>query len=170
SKCHNTEIIDFSIRSTIKVAIYHIVFKLILKFTNFFKNFQKIFIEYFTWKDTKKKNFKLTQDYEQLIKKIKSSTQRSKQERNRSIFTLSQSAFAFHLLHNSNYLKHLLETLVMHGMFYSTFDNCQFICSGSYDKTIRIWDIETTKQFNVFKGHEYVIRSVKYGSNELMNT
>ncbi|ETN97542.1 WD repeat-containing protein [Reticulomyxa filosa] len=28
------------------------------------------------------------------------------------------------------------------------------ICSGSYDQTIRIWDIKTTKQLNVFKGHE----------------
>ncbi|ETO33932.1 WD-40 repeat protein [Reticulomyxa filosa] len=44
------------------------------------------------------------------------------------------------------------------------------ICSGSYDKTIRIWDIETTKQFNVFKGHTNYVMSVKYGSNELLNT
>ncbi|ETO09236.1 WD-repeat protein, partial [Reticulomyxa filosa] len=44
------------------------------------------------------------------------------------------------------------------------------ICSGSSDKTIRIWDIETTKQLNIFKGHESWIRSVKYGSNELLNT
>ncbi|ETN97850.1 NACHT and WD40 domain protein, partial [Reticulomyxa filosa] len=43
------------------------------------------------------------------------------------------------------------------------------ICSGSWDK-IRIWDIETTKQLNVFKGHESWINSVKYGSNELLNT
>ncbi|ETN99375.1 hypothetical protein RFI_38106, partial [Reticulomyxa filosa] len=28
------------------------------------------------------------------------------------------------------------------------------ICSGSFDQTIRMWDIETNKQFNVFKGHE----------------
>ncbi|ETO05460.1 hypothetical protein RFI_31936 [Reticulomyxa filosa] len=44
------------------------------------------------------------------------------------------------------------------------------ICSGSYDNTIRIWDIETTKQLNVFKGHEDSIKSAKYGSNELLNT
>ncbi|ETO08317.1 hypothetical protein RFI_29072 [Reticulomyxa filosa] len=41
------------------------------------------------------------------------------------------------------------------------------ICSGSYDNTIRIWDIETTKPLNVFKGHENAVRSIKYGSNEL---
>ncbi|ETO12073.1 NACHT and WD40 domain protein [Reticulomyxa filosa] len=40
-------------------------------------------------------------------------------------------------------------------------------CSGSADKTIRIWDIETTKQLNVFKGHEDFVNSVKYGSSEL---
>ncbi|ETO09292.1 hypothetical protein RFI_28093 [Reticulomyxa filosa] len=44
------------------------------------------------------------------------------------------------------------------------------ICSGSFDKTIRIWDIETAKQSIKLKGHENWIRSVKYGSNELRNT
>ncbi|ETO07652.1 hypothetical protein RFI_29738, partial [Reticulomyxa filosa] len=44
------------------------------------------------------------------------------------------------------------------------------ICSGSFDKTIQIWDIETTKQLNVFNGHINYVRSVKYGSNELVNT
>ncbi|ETO35107.1 WD-40 repeat protein, partial [Reticulomyxa filosa] len=43
------------------------------------------------------------------------------------------------------------------------------ICSGSDDKTIRIWDIETTKQLNLFKGHDSDVNSVKYGSNELIN-
>ncbi|ETO03554.1 mitochondrial GTPase, partial [Reticulomyxa filosa] len=33
------------------------------------------------------------------------------------------------------------------------------ICSGSNDNNIRIWDIETTKQFNVFKRHTGYVRS-----------
>ncbi|ETN98000.1 WD-40 repeat protein, partial [Reticulomyxa filosa] len=37
------------------------------------------------------------------------------------------------------------------------------------DKTIRIWDIETTKQSITFKGHQGIVRSVKYGLNELRN-
>ncbi|ETO34762.1 hypothetical protein RFI_02328, partial [Reticulomyxa filosa] len=44
------------------------------------------------------------------------------------------------------------------------------ICSGSVDQTIRIWDIETAKQFNIFKGHQAAVNSVKQGSNELLNT
>ncbi|ETO04346.1 protein kinase, partial [Reticulomyxa filosa] len=43
------------------------------------------------------------------------------------------------------------------------------ICSGSWDNSIRIWDIETTKQSIILEGHEYWIMSVKYGSNELGN-
>ncbi|ETO06344.1 hypothetical protein RFI_31052, partial [Reticulomyxa filosa] len=44
------------------------------------------------------------------------------------------------------------------------------ICSGSWDNSIRIWDVETTKQLNMFKGHQNAISIVKYGSNELVNT
>ncbi|ETO35227.1 hypothetical protein RFI_01846, partial [Reticulomyxa filosa] len=44
------------------------------------------------------------------------------------------------------------------------------ICSGSGDGAIRLWDIETTKQFNVFKGHTNYVNSVKYGPDGLVNT
>ncbi|ETO15935.1 WD-40 repeat protein [Reticulomyxa filosa] len=37
------------------------------------------------------------------------------------------------------------------------------ICSGSNDKTICMWDIETAKQIIVFKGHKDCVRNVKYG-------
>ncbi|ETO03067.1 WD repeat-containing protein, partial [Reticulomyxa filosa] len=44
------------------------------------------------------------------------------------------------------------------------------ICSGSCASTIRMWDIETAKQLNVFKEHTGFVNSVKYGPNELLNT
>ncbi|ETO05290.1 hypothetical protein RFI_32107 [Reticulomyxa filosa] len=39
------------------------------------------------------------------------------------------------------------------------------ICSGSYDKTIRMWDMETTKALTVIKGHNNFVMSIKCGSN-----
>ncbi|ETO08985.1 WD-repeat protein [Reticulomyxa filosa] len=41
------------------------------------------------------------------------------------------------------------------------------ICSGPHDNTIRIWDIETAKQLNILRENTDIVRSVKYGSNEL---
>ncbi|ETO08754.1 hypothetical protein RFI_28633 [Reticulomyxa filosa] len=43
------------------------------------------------------------------------------------------------------------------------------ICSGSYDKTICIWDIETTKQLIVFKGHTDYVKMFVCGIFDLIN-
>ncbi|ETO09799.1 G-protein beta WD-40 repeats containing protein [Reticulomyxa filosa] len=40
------------------------------------------------------------------------------------------------------------------------------ICSGSYDKTIRVWDLETLKELVVFRAHQDFIKSVKYSPYE----
>ncbi|ETO07315.1 G-protein beta WD-40 repeats containing protein, partial [Reticulomyxa filosa] len=80
-------------------------------------------------------------------------------------FVLDQmiKQFVYGILITTNYDNKMNNIGVIGGNGYT-------ICSGSFDKTIRIWDIETTKQLNIFKGHEDNLRSVKYGSNELVNT
>ncbi|ETO36950.1 WD-40 repeat protein, partial [Reticulomyxa filosa] len=45
---------------------------------------------------------------------------------------------------------------------YSTFDDCQFICSGSDNKTIRVWDVDNNKQIQSFNGHSFRVNCVKF--------
>ncbi|ETO03117.1 Serine/Threonine protein kinase, partial [Reticulomyxa filosa] len=47
---------------------------------------------------------------------------------------------------------------------YSTFDDCQFICSGSSDQTVRVWDIDKNKQIQLFNGHSSDVYCVKFSS------
>ncbi|ETN99622.1 serine/threonine protein kinase, partial [Reticulomyxa filosa] len=44
---------------------------------------------------------------------------------------------------------------------YSTFDDSQFICSGSNDKTVRVWDVYNNKQIQLLNGNSHV-RYVKF--------
>ncbi|ETO09439.1 hypothetical protein RFI_27940, partial [Reticulomyxa filosa] len=45
---------------------------------------------------------------------------------------------------------------------YSTFDDKQFICSGSDDKTVRVWDIDSNKQIQSFNEHLSCVHCVKF--------
>ncbi|ETO00174.1 hypothetical protein RFI_37276, partial [Reticulomyxa filosa] len=55
-------------------------------------------------------------------------------------------------------------TSIVYSIDYSTFDDCQFICSGSNDRTVRVWDVENNKQIQSFKGHSSYLRCVKFSS------
>ena len=43
----------------------------------------------------------------------------------------------------------------------------QKIVSGSYDKTIRIWDIETLNCTRVLKGHSACVRALQFDGNKV---
>ncbi|ETO36055.1 WD-40 repeat-containing protein, partial [Reticulomyxa filosa] len=52
---------------------------------------------------------------------------------------------------------------------YSTFDNCQFICSGSTDETILVCDVDNNKQIQSFSGHSSEVYCVKFSSYHYHN-
>ncbi|ETO08055.1 hypothetical protein RFI_29335, partial [Reticulomyxa filosa] len=52
---------------------------------------------------------------------------------------------------------------------YSTFGDCQYLCSGSYDKTVRVWDVDNNKQTNVFEGHSNYVNCVKFSQYHYHN-
>ncbi|ETO07195.1 F-box and wd40 domain protein, partial [Reticulomyxa filosa] len=45
---------------------------------------------------------------------------------------------------------------------YSIFDDCQFICSGSKDETICVWDVGNNKLFQSFHKHLGSVNCVKF--------
>ncbi|ETO10888.1 WD-40 repeat protein, partial [Reticulomyxa filosa] len=53
-------------------------------------------------------------------------------------------------------------TNTVNSIDYSTFDDFQFICSGSDDKTVRVWNIDSNKQIQSFNGHSDYVCCVKF--------
>ncbi|ETN98994.1 WD-40 repeat protein, partial [Reticulomyxa filosa] len=62
-----------------------------------------------------------------------------------------------------------LHTGILNSIDYSTFDNNQFICSGSSDNTVRVWDIENNKQIESFYGHSSTVFCVKFSPYHYYN-
>ncbi|ETO08969.1 WD-40 repeat protein, partial [Reticulomyxa filosa] len=52
---------------------------------------------------------------------------------------------------------------------YSTFDDGRFICSGSRDNTILVWDVDNNKQIRSFNGHSSYVYCVKFSSYHYHN-
>ncbi|ETO36105.1 WD-40 repeat protein, partial [Reticulomyxa filosa] len=52
---------------------------------------------------------------------------------------------------------------------YSTLDDRRLICSGSRDKTVRVWDVDNNKQIQSFNGHLNTVYCVKFSSYHYHN-
>ncbi|ETO34990.1 G-protein beta WD-40 repeats containing protein [Reticulomyxa filosa] len=80
------------------------------------------------------------------------------------VFVFATTVFMFDTFRSSS---RLLKTFTGHtkavwSIDYSTFNDDQLLCSGSSDKTVRVWDIDTTKQIQSFNGHSSVVNCVKF--------
>ncbi|ETO14927.1 hypothetical protein RFI_22441, partial [Reticulomyxa filosa] len=53
-------------------------------------------------------------------------------------------------------------TDIVWSIDYSTYNDCQFICSGSYDQTVRVWDVDNNKLIQSFNGHTDEVYCVKF--------
>ncbi|ETO32946.1 WD-40 repeat protein, partial [Reticulomyxa filosa] len=104
---------------------------------------------------------------EKLIQYIQnvSSTEEKKDNDNTPSFNPKYSStFSFDLFCASS---KLLKTFTGHTSWvwsidYATFDCGQFLCSGSEDRTVRVWNVETAKQIQLFNGHSHHLRCVKF--------
>ncbi|ETO05354.1 hypothetical protein RFI_32041 [Reticulomyxa filosa] len=86
------------------------------------------------------------------------------------LLTQATTYFVFDTYHSSS---KLINTFTGHtdnvcSIDYSTFDDCQLICSGSDDKTVRVWDVDNNKQIQSFYGHSDVY-CVKFSSYHYHN-
>ncbi|ETN99226.1 hypothetical protein RFI_38255, partial [Reticulomyxa filosa] len=81
------------------------------------------------------------------------------------------SKFNFDLFCSSSRLINTFteHTMAVWNIDYSTFDDCQFICSGSHDNTVRVWDIDNNKQIQSFNEHSSYVFCVKFSSYHYHN-
>ncbi|ETO00259.1 WD-40 repeat protein, partial [Reticulomyxa filosa] len=52
---------------------------------------------------------------------------------------------------------------------HSIFDDCQFICSGSSDQAVRVWDVDNNELIQSFNGHSNYVFCVKFSSYHYHN-
>ncbi|ETO36138.1 beta subunit of coatomer complex, partial [Reticulomyxa filosa] len=60
-------------------------------------------------------------------------------------------------------------TKTVYSIDYSTFGDCPFICSGSQDKTVSVWDVDNNKQIQSFNEHSSFVYCVKFSSYHYHN-
>ncbi|ETO11862.1 G-protein beta WD-40 repeats containing protein, partial [Reticulomyxa filosa] len=60
-------------------------------------------------------------------------------------------------------------TKIVWSIDYLAFEGGQFICSGSNDNTVRVWDIDNNKQIQSFNGHSGAVYSVRFSPHHYYN-
>ncbi|ETO07018.1 hypothetical protein RFI_30374 [Reticulomyxa filosa] len=126
-------------------------------------------------KALEEKNSKLTQDYELLLQKLNHQHKEEEKVENKKqsyeYTALSSLSINFNLFRSSYKLINTFNghTNIVPSIDYSTFDDCQFICSGSYDKTVRVWDINKNKQIQSFNRHLLDVCCVKFSQYHYHN-
>ncbi|ETN98993.1 WD-40 repeat protein, partial [Reticulomyxa filosa] len=139
---------------------------------NFFILVKKEFIDF-----ERKKNVNATIIEEEIQKIIQQWIRTLKiklgwiQDFDKLIIKYVTNYFMFEIFRSSS---KLLNTLTGHtrcvwSIDYSAFDNNQFICSGSSDNTVRVWDIENSNQIESFHGHSSTVFCVKFSPYHYYN-
>ncbi|ETO01268.1 peptidase C14, caspase catalytic subunit p20, partial [Reticulomyxa filosa] len=149
------------------------------------------FILLFQFQDINKSSITINQDnqfaeIEQLKKEIKSKDNQFHQinishdedkKENNSNHQLLQTKFNIPFTPNFDLFpssSKLINTFTGHtntvcSIDYSAFNDCQFICSGSADRTVRVWDVDNNKLIQSFNGHSSSVCCVKFSSYHYYN-
>ncbi|ETO01933.1 hypothetical protein RFI_35506, partial [Reticulomyxa filosa] len=105
------------------------------------------------------KNEKLTQD----IKKLSNKDEQKENDNTLSSNSKHSSTYTLGLIRSSKLLKIFSgHSNAINSLQYSSLDGGQFLCSGSSDYTVRVWDLDNNKQIQIFNGHSDNVWNAKF--------
>ncbi|ETO29078.1 WD-40 repeat protein [Reticulomyxa filosa] len=104
------------------------------------------------------------------LQKIKSDEKEEEKEAINNVSKLPPFCFqisknTFSLPHSPSAFKSFNgHSSMVYGIEYSFLDGRHLLCSGSTDMTVRLWDVDTAEQIQVFTGHSSTVFCVKFSS------